>query len=91
MVIIVMFWRTFGNIVFIYINGNALKSLSLLGKNQRLEHSSINAINSSNIFPFNTLQYFLQTAHIYCRKRIKIEFEIHTLRCEQVKVPPLAQ
>lgn len=27
MVIIVMFWRTFGKIVFIYINGNALKCL----------------------------------------------------------------
>lgn len=34
MVIIAMFWRTFGRrIVFIYIDGRALKSLSLLGKN----------------------------------------------------------
>lgn len=34
MVIIVMVWETVGRvIVFIYLNGNALKSLSLLGKN----------------------------------------------------------
>lgn len=34
MVIIVMFWKTFGRIiVFIYINGIALKSFGLLGKN----------------------------------------------------------
>lgn len=33
-VIIAMFWKTIGRIiVFIYINGNALKGLSLLGKN----------------------------------------------------------
>lgn len=33
-VIIAMFWKTTGRIiVFIYINGNALKGLSLLGKN----------------------------------------------------------
>jgi len=49
MVIIVMFWKTVGwIIVFIYINGKALKTLSLQGK--------ICENNNASVFPFNIIK-----------------------------------